>query len=49
MFSSRILELVNCLHHKLTETECGEYYPFGGKQIVLVGKFPKPLTGSRKV
>ena len=30
---------VNCLHHELTETECGEYYPFGGTQIVLVGEF----------
>jgi hypothetical protein len=36
MSSARILELVNCLHHELTKTECGEFYPFGGKQIVLV-------------
>ena len=37
MSSSRILELVDTLHHKIAGD--GNAYPFGGKQRVLVGEF----------
>ena len=37
MSSSRMLELVNCLHHNLASD--GNTNPFGGKQLVLVGEF----------
>ena len=37
MFSSRILEIVNTLHHHIAGD--GNLYPFGGKQLVLVGEF----------
>ena len=40
MSSARILELVNRLHHELSEPDGGfEFYPFAGKQIILVGEF----------
>ncbi|XP_078360970.1 uncharacterized protein LOC144645313 [Oculina patagonica] len=37
MSSSRILELVNTLHHNIAGD--GNLNPFGGKQLVLVGEF----------
>ena len=37
MYSSRILELVNTLHHNIASD--GNLSPFGGKQLVLVGQF----------
>ena len=38
MSSSRILELVNLLHHSLA-VDANKMKPFAGKQIVLVGEF----------
>ena len=38
MSSSRILELVNLLHHSLA-VDPNKMKPFAGKQIVLVGEF----------
>ena len=37
MSSSRILEIVNTLHHNIAGN--GNLYPFGGKQLVLVREF----------
>lgn len=37
MSSSRILEIVNTLHHNIAGD--GNLYPFSGKQLVLVGEF----------
>ena len=47
MSSSRMLELVNALHHNLADQENYEL-PFGGKQVIIVGEFlqlrPVPCT-----
>ena len=48
MSSTRILELVNRLHHELSEPDGGlEFYPFAGKQVILVGEFLqlRPVPG----
>lgn len=37
MSSQRMLELVNAIHHRLSDTKCNR--PFGGKQLILVGEF----------
>ena len=37
MSSSRMLELVNALHHGLSEDQ--DTWPFAGKQIIIVGEF----------
>lgn len=34
----RMLELVNVMHHELTEGS-SRMYPFAGKQLILVGEF----------
>ena len=39
MSSQRLFELVNVMHHQLTDDEFSKTYPFAGKQIVLVGEF----------
>ena len=40
MSSARILELVNCLHHELSEPDSGfEFYSFAGKQTILSVNF----------
>lgn len=38
MSSQRMLELVNVLHHRISEDQTKKN-PFGGKQMVLVGEF----------
>lgn len=47
MSSTRMLELVNVLHHDLAD-DLGRVYPFAGKQLLLVGEFlqlqPVPNT-----
>ena len=47
MSSSRMLELVNALHHNLADQENYEL-PFGGKQVIIVREFlqlrPVPST-----
>ena len=48
MSSARILELVNRLHHELSEPDGGlEFYPFAGKQVILVDEFLqlRPVPG----
>ena len=37
MSSQRMFELVNTIHHPLSESQCNR--PFGGKQVILVGEF----------
>ena len=37
MSSQRMLELVNAIHHRLSEPHCNR--PFAGKQVILVGEF----------
>ena len=37
MSSQRMLELVNAIHHRLSEIQCNR--PFAGKQVILVGEF----------
>ena len=37
MSSQRMLELVNAIHHRISETQCNR--PFAGKQVILVGEF----------
>ena len=48
MSSQRIFELVNVMHHQLTNDEFSKTHPFAGKQMVLVGEFlqlrPVPST-----
>ena len=47
MSSARILELVNWLHHELSEPDGGlEFYPFAGQQVILVGEFLPFLSNS---
>lgn len=47
MSSARILELVNTLHHRLSDQH-DNCLPFGGEQIIIVGEFlqlrPVPST-----
>ena len=38
MSSRRMLEVVNAIHHSLSE-EVNQHKPFGGKQVILVGEF----------
>ena len=38
MSSQRMLELVNVLHHRISEDQTKKN-PFGAKQMVLVGEF----------
>ena len=38
MSSQRMLEIVNAIHHRLSENG-DKTKPFGGKQIILVGEF----------
>ena len=38
MSSQRMLELVNTLHHHISEDQTKKN-PFGGKQMVLMGEF----------
>ena len=38
MSSQRMLELVNVIHHRLSD-ENDELKPFGGKQVILIGEF----------
>ena len=39
MSSQRMFELVNFLHHKLTDDPINRTLPFAGKQLILVGEF----------
>ena len=39
MWSRRMFELVNFLHHELATDELSKSLPFAGKQIILVGEF----------
>ena len=47
MSSARMLELVNTLHHSLSDQH-DNGFPFGGKQMIIVGEFlqlrPVPST-----
>ena len=39
MSSQRMFELVNFMHHELTDSPINRTLPFAGKQIILVGEF----------
>ena len=40
MSSARMIELVNALHHHLSNEEYGlDKFPFAGKQVIIVGEF----------
>ena len=39
MSSQRMFELVNFMHHELTDSPINHTLPFAGKQIILVGEF----------
>ena len=48
MSSRRMFEIVNRLHHDLTD-ELSRMFPFVGKQLILVGEFLQLRPGAKQV